>query len=327
MEEEGITSLLSYQVNFKMDYSLEKMTDDYSRLVLLKKRSVLLHAKRDLLLSRGITKERRLHRLVEQKPKTQNETARESKDRYALGGKRMSLIVCDTSRDGSTHDIERVKLFCIQNGFSCDMTTQLSRELLEDVKQFRDSLNEKVSCLTIFIMAHGTLGHINMRDGKLELSTIFEMFDNRHCPALRGKPKLFVIQACRGVGKCAKYPDSDGSEVSAPPHHLWPVESDFLFVYAVCPGKLAMCYPDTGSPLLEEMNNIFSQSTGSMGMFDLFTVVNSRLLKREERAGFKTDRLPEQLSRPPAQIGRREPTTIVGGPLHMVDSLTKKWYL
>ena len=27
---------------------------------------------------------------------------------------------------------------------------------------------------------------------------IYEFFNNRNCPLLRGKPKFFIMQACRG---------------------------------------------------------------------------------------------------------------------------------
>lgn len=51
----------------------------------------------------------------------------------------------------------------------------------------------------MFIMAHGGLGHIEVNDEEiLDLEEIYKMFNNSQCPALREKPKLFVVQACRG---------------------------------------------------------------------------------------------------------------------------------
>lgn len=224
---------------------------------------------------------------------------------------------------------------------------------MEDLENFRNTLDEDVCCLALFIMAHGNLGHIHVFDGQIELQRIFEMFDNRGCPALRGNPKLFVIQACRGglslttqkcyfliillleqwsvncfydmllfsfileVQQCAKHPCLDASDLSGvQQERLWPLESDCFFVYAVCPGAyfwgyetiknyhvnslsdinladalkvyltslfylslsttgyLAIHYPDTGSPLFEEMNNVFSNS-GSYSMYELFTMVST----------------------------------------------------
>lgn len=275
-----------------------------------------------------------LQRLVIDKHQPHNMIAYQPGERYALDGQRVALIVCDTSRQGSQHDIQRVLGFCAQNGFTYYYQTQQFTKagLMAELEAFKTILNEGVCCLTVFIMAHGSLGYIHVSNGHIELQRIFEMFDNRGCPALRGNPKLFVIQACRGVQQCSDNPCFDASELSGVhPKSLWPVESDCLFVYAVCPGNLAICYPDTGSPLFEEMNNVFSQS-GSYSMYELFTMVNSRLEKRIERAGYKTDRAlrswqtPKNLVMP--GVGRRRQTTApVGGPLHIVDRLTKKWYL
>ncbi|XP_049927483.1 caspase-14-like [Epinephelus moara] len=273
-----------------------------------------------------------LKALVIDKHQPHNMIAYEPALEYTLDGKRMALIVCDTSRDGCQHDIQRVLKFCGQNGFSCYQTAQFTKAgLMDDLEAFKGMLSDDVCCLTIFIMAHGSLGHINVSNGQIELQRIFEMFDNRGCPALRGNPKLFVIQACRGVQQCSNNPCFDASELSGvDQERLWPVESDSLFVYAVCPGNLAIRYPDTGSPLFEEMNHVFSQSGSDYSMHDLFTMVNSRLEKRIERVGYKTDRRPWQIPQNLVMPGlgrRREASGPVGGPLHIVDRLTQKWYL
>ena len=36
-------------------------------------------------------------------------------------------------------------------------------------------------------------------DGQsINMEYIYEFFNNRNCPLLRGKPKFFIVQACRG---------------------------------------------------------------------------------------------------------------------------------
>jgi hypothetical protein len=52
-------------------------------------------------------------------------------------------------------------------------------------------------------------------DGQsINMEYIYEFFNNRNCPLLRGKPKFFIVQACRG-----DRPDQgvDSSEPSTAP--------------------------------------------------------------------------------------------------------------
>ena len=76
------------------------------------------------------------------------------------------------------------------------------QELIEKIRSFRDGLNESkddVGCCLVTLMSHGEKGFIKMEDGeKVSLEDIFEMFNNKNCPALQEKPKIFIIQACRG---------------------------------------------------------------------------------------------------------------------------------
>ena len=51
-------------------------------------------------------------------------------------------------------------------------------------------------------MSHGNSGGIFGVGGKvLKISEIQKMFDTNTCPQLKGKPKLFFIQACRVDGE------------------------------------------------------------------------------------------------------------------------------
>ena len=52
------------------------------------------------------------------------------------------------------------------------------------------------------IFSHGTKGKIYGADGNtIKIKTIKTCFDGKNCPALHGKPKLLIIQACQG-SKC-----------------------------------------------------------------------------------------------------------------------------
>ena len=52
----------------------------------------------------------------------------------------------------------------------------------------------------VIILSHGNDGGlINAADGKsVSTEYVLRRFNNDACPALKGKPKFFILQACRG---------------------------------------------------------------------------------------------------------------------------------
>ncbi len=62
----------------------------------------------------------------------------------------------------------------------------------------------------VVVLSHGTEGGVFTSDGrKIETESIYEKFNNEHCPALRGKPKFFIVQACRGDLRDKTYYSTD----------------------------------------------------------------------------------------------------------------------
>ena len=61
-------------------------------------------------------------------------------------------------------------------------------------------------------MSHGRENELIAVDGLgIQLETIFEKFNNTNCPMLAGKPKFFIIQACRGDKTDRPFPPGSSS--------------------------------------------------------------------------------------------------------------------
>ncbi|XP_071261125.1 caspase-14-like [Salvelinus alpinus] len=257
-------------------------------------------------------------------------------DRYELTESRRALILCDTKRSGAEHDVPRMEELFKGNGFDYTKINTLDNrnEVMTELSNFQDKLKnlpDGVSCLMVVIMCHGRLGHISLSDGKeIQLEEIYQMFYNRQCPALREKPKLFVVQACRGVKEHLRHLYTDGSTEFGPStQKLLPTESDIMVVYAVCPEKLAIIHPEYGCPLFVEMEKVFKDFSTSRHMYELFTKVNRSLDKRVEKHGFKLDTEAPRREAKTDRLIRLDPAVVsdIGRSLHIVSSLTKKWYL
>ena len=73
--------------------------------------------------------------------------------------------------------------------------------MLTNVENFANMPEHQESemCVVIF-MSHGNKDFIKSRDGRqVSVSSLLDKFTKTNCPFLIGKPKLFIIQACRYI--------------------------------------------------------------------------------------------------------------------------------
>ena len=75
------------------------------------------------------------------------------------------------------------------------------KEIYEEIRE--ETQNDKHGTYGMFvfvIMSHGLRGDIILdRDGQpVDLMKIKDLLSPHHFPAMRGKPKLMVVQACSG---------------------------------------------------------------------------------------------------------------------------------
>lgn len=86
---------------------------------------------------------------------------------------------------------------------------QQFQEELENFQQAMDARDDFISCAFVVLMAHGLEGRLKGEDEKMvELEDLFEVLNNKNCRALRAKPKVYIVQACRGGGDQAKNTES-----------------------------------------------------------------------------------------------------------------------
>ncbi|XP_019393144.1 PREDICTED: caspase-14 [Crocodylus porosus] len=216
-------------------------------------------------------------------------------EEYDMRNGRMAFLMCvKTNRPGAEKDIEVMrKLFQHYNFTHQECINPIGQDIVPKLEKFRDGINQSadvISCCLITLMSHGREnGWICGEDkDKVNLKDIFPLFNNANCPKLQGKPKIFIIQACRGSNKDEgvermdnAFQESDDMMDSM----RLPTSSDYYIVYSTQKGYVALRNEKHGSRMIEAMNEVFSQHGMKWHLGDLFTKVNKELMQRD----FKID--------------------------------------
>lgn len=103
-------------------------------------------------------------------------------------------------RKGSDMDAFRFKEIFKQLGFTVESKRNLSADKMKATfKQVSARCMAKHDALVVILLSHGTESGIYGTDGlEVEMNDILTYFDNKKCKQLTNKPKVFIVQACRG---------------------------------------------------------------------------------------------------------------------------------
>ena len=106
----------------------------------------------------------------------------------------------DVERTGSNDDVRNLKDLFGDFGFrSRVQDNQAGREMLLLLKETAEKDFSRYDCFVCVILSHGSKDGIYETDEEvINIEAITPLFRRDECPSLEGKPKIFLIQACRG---------------------------------------------------------------------------------------------------------------------------------
>lgn len=159
----------------------------------------------------------------------------------------------------------------------------------------------------VAILSHGVDGAIYGTDSQLvKLQDVFTLLDNAHCPKLQNKPKMFFIQACRGVEADRGVDQRDGRDQAASPSCeqsdagrenvkvRLPTQSDMICAYSCMKGTVSLRNTKRGSWFVQDLTSVFSKHAKDTHVADMLVKVNACIKKREGHApGTEYDRCKE----------------------------------
>ncbi|XP_073523684.1 caspase-1-B-like isoform X2 [Phyllobates terribilis] len=215
--------------------------------------------------------------------------------------KRLALIICNINfhdknvgeRAGAQYDLTGMKDLLEGLDYNVQWKrNQTAAEMRTTMKNFANDPDHKDSDSTFLVfMSHGERDFIYGTDfkrenvegrervtGDLRVDDMFNTFNNKNCSGLRDKPKVIIIQACRGVEKSLVLV-SDGAQ---PPPNIQQKdleddagtrvqkESDFICFYSTTPDTVSYRDPKSGSLFIKQLIRDMKKDAHNLPIQDIF---------------------------------------------------------
>ncbi|XP_022341801.2 caspase-6-like [Crassostrea virginica] len=207
------------------------------------------------------------------------------------------------------HDINSMSKLFSSLGFDVKLLINLTLEQLSlKLDEIRDGISNDCDCFVCVISTHGgevptfyqqtdikgayskTEHYFLNTSGDVWTRDIMDTFDDQKCRALRGKPRLFFIQACRGndVDEGVDLID-DGTKIEKDNNvdeyvnqdvFQIPCYNDSLVMFSSASGKYAWFDEKEGGWLLIALDRVLSSRSGE-DLLSLLTEVCGDVATRE----------------------------------------------
>ncbi|XP_008429238.1 caspase a [Poecilia reticulata] len=201
------------------------------------------------------------------------------------------------SRHGAEKDEENMEKLLQSLGYEVVKYQNLTGKRIDEaLKDFaKHPKLKQTDSVFVVIMSHGKLGKIlgvDCKEGnpdEFAVDKIYKYLNSNGCQALINKPKVVILQACRGVrsgattwvhdgestGPPAALPEEQGPELEKSAH----VEKDFIALLASTPDNKAYRETANGSILIQNIVKVFTPESYQKHIIDLFTKVQDFVSK------------------------------------------------
>lgn len=229
------------------------------------------------------------------------------------GRTRLALIICNREfdhlqpRQGAELDITGMEELLVGLGYCVIVEKNLTAKEMESVLvAFAARPEHRTSDSTFLVfMSHGLLDrlcgtlHSDENPDVLHYDTIFRIFNNRNCLSLKDKPKVIIVQACRGENRGELWvsdspaPLMDSSSQSAETLEddavsKAHVEKDFIAFCSSTPHNISWRDPSRGSLFIVQLIRCFQQYSCRLHLEEVFRKVQLSFEKPDVRAQMPT---------------------------------------
>ncbi|KAM6371756.1 caspase-9 [Pluvialis apricaria] len=206
-----------------------------------------------------------------------------------------------STRKGSNVDCEKLeKRFKALRFRVLTRQNLKAQEMVSELQNLAQQDHSALDCCIVVILSHGCqTSHIQFPGGiygtdgaPIPIEKIVNYFNGSNCPSLRGKPKIFFIQACGGEQRDRGFLvdcDSPGNETpegslesDATPFRTLagstdepdavaslPTPSDILVSYSTFPGFVSWREASSGSWYVETLDSVLEQYAHSEDLLNM----------------------------------------------------------
>ena len=220
---------------------------------------------------------------------TKDDIAYEANSGYVLVINNNSFLQRDdVERTGSYDDAKNlVSLFDNFNFTTLVYNSQTKSEMLKLLTETADKDFSRFDCFVCVILCHGSKDGIYGTDDELiKVEAITSLFRRDECPSLKGKPKIFLIQACLDSQQDTVHIESDSDPIPFSSSYL-PADADFLICFASAHGHQSYRQSLLGSWFISSVVDVFKEYAEREHLMDMMLRVNNRVAGFVSKEGLK----------------------------------------
>ena len=197
----------------------------------------------------------------------------------------------NVERTGSNEDVRKLKNLFDDFGFRSRVADNLTRsEMLSILKDTAEKDFSKYDCFVCVILSHGSEGGVyGVDDEIIYIKAITSLFRRDECYSLKGKPKIFLIQACRGIQRdrvAVELVQSDSNPAVISKGNL-PADADFVICFASAPGHQSYRQPLLGTWFISTVFEVFKEHAEREHLLEMMMRVNNQVAGYFSRDGLK----------------------------------------
>ncbi|XP_070185097.1 caspase-3-like isoform X1 [Littorina saxatilis] len=180
------------------------------------------------------------------------------------------------TRKGTEIDAQNLDNMLSGMGFTSsikdDCTAKNMTDIISEVAQQNHADED---CFVLVILTHGEPDRVYATDYLVNVDDLLTPL--KTCPSLAGKPKIIIIQACRGEkldeGTDVVDAKGGGEDDMDPVVYRVPVEADFLMAFACVPGYFAWRNEEQGSWFVQALVEVLRENWARMDLLTMMTRV------------------------------------------------------